>query len=150
MIAQLALAVSLLIPVTMVSTVDSTTAKAGDPFTFRTTQTETSGTLTIPSGTLGHGVVAAVWAASGTHRGTLLLQPQYLQLSDGRQIRVSAQNSRGQPFAARRHVFPFPVPLGGVFVVGGVENPGSNVKIGPGTTFEVLLGDAETFRLPRP
>ncbi len=77
------------IPVTMASTVDSATAKVGDTFTFRTTQTVQDGGITIPSGTLGHGTVTAVSPAAGTHRGSLEIVPQYLELSNGRRIAVA-------------------------------------------------------------
>ncbi|HEV3154303.1 MAG TPA: hypothetical protein VGZ02_10905 [Candidatus Baltobacteraceae bacterium] len=121
----------------MVSTVDSATAKTGDMFTFKTTQNAQIGDQQIPAGTTGQGVVAAVSAASGAHRGTLSLTPQFLVLADGRHIHVAAATPTS--YAARRHIFPFPIPVPGVVMVGGIENPGGNVRIGPGTTFAVVI-----------
>jgi len=119
----------------MVSTVDSASAKIGDRFTFRTTHEVHDGAIDIPAGTPGEGVVSDVSPAAGSHRGTLSLAPKYLILDGGRHLAVAALTPTA--YAARRHVFPFPLPLPGGFLVGGVQNPGGNVRIGPGTTFEV-------------
>jgi len=119
----------------MVSTVDSGSAKIGDRFAFRTTREAHAGNIDIPSGTAGEGVVSDVSPAAGSHRGTLSLMPKYLILADGRRLAVAPLTPTA--YAARRHVFPFPLPLPGVFIVGGVQNPGGNVRIGPGTTFDV-------------
>lgn len=129
------------IPVTMVSSVNSASAKVGDAFDFRTTQDVRAGSTLIPSGTLGHGIVSAVSHAAGNHRGTLTLAPQYLILASGERVTVA---STTESYAARRHVFPFLVP--GVIV--GVENPGGNVTIGPGTNFKVVTGPASSTHPP--
>jgi hypothetical protein len=126
------------IPVTMVSSVNSGTAKVGQPFVFRTTQMVRAGDVTIPAGTTGHGVVSAVSPAAGTHRGELTLEPQELDLTNSEHVPVQPLGSSS--YVARRHVFPFPVPVPGVVVVGGAVNPGGNVTIGPGTSFEVITG----------
>ena len=125
------------IPVTMVSSVSSATAKLGDTFTFKTTETVQDGALAIPAGTQGRGIVTAVSPAAGTHRGTLELLPQYLQLSNGARIAVVPASSKDASYAAPRHVFPFPLPFPGVFIIGGIVNPGGNVTIGPGTDFTI-------------
>lgn len=126
----------------MVSSVSSATAKKDDSFTFKTTETTVAAGMTIPAGTIGHGIVTAVSAAAGTHRGTLSLQPKYLILSDGKHLAVQAEDSTA--YAARRHLFPFPIPLPGVLLVGGAQNPGGDVTIGPGTHFRIIVQASET------
>jgi hypothetical protein len=133
-----AVAAGIRIPVTMVSSVNSGTAKVGESFTFRTTQTVRAGDVTIPVGTNGRGVVSAVSPAAGTHRGEVTLEPQELDLTTGERVNVQPAGSTN--YVARRHVFPFPIPVPGVVVVGGAVNPGGNVTIGPGTNFEVITG----------
>src|SRR5689334_4831217 len=64
------------IPVQMTSDVSSRTASVGDKFTFVTSSAVTADTTTIPKGTPGYGVVAAVSHAAGTHKGSLELRPQ--------------------------------------------------------------------------
>jgi hypothetical protein len=133
-----ALVAGVKIPVAMVSSVNSANAKVGDAFSFRTTQSVHDGDVTIPAGTTGRGIVTAVSPAAGTHRGSLTLAPEYLQLSDGTRVYVAPATTGETSYTARRHVFPFPVPVPGLVVVGGVENPGGNVTIGPGTNFDVV------------
>lgn len=123
------------IPTTMVTSVNSGTAKVGDAFTFRTTQSVRAGAVTIPAGTLGHGVVTAVSPAAGSRRGTITLAPQTLDVPGMKPVKVAAASSTS--FAARRHVFPFPIPV--FIVVGGVVNPGGDVTIGPGTNFDIVI-----------
>jgi len=135
--------IAVLIPVTMVSSVNSSTAKVGDAFAFRTTQTVRAGQVNIPSGTPGHGIVTAVSPAAGTHRGSLTLQPQYIELAGGKRIAVAPATPGSTSFVAHRHLFPFPVPVPGLIVVGGVVNPGGNVTIGPGTEFNVVTADSK-------
>jgi len=132
------------ISVTMVSSVSSANAKIGDPFVFRTRQDVRAGAVDIPAGTVGHGIVSAVSAAAGTHRGSLSLTPQYLVLASGDRVPVTSADSK---YAARRHLFPIPMPFPGVFVVGGLVNPGGNVTIGPGTNFDVVTSDAHSTNL---
>lgn len=126
------------IPVTMVSSVNSATAHVGDSFTFRTTESARVSNTFVPAGTLGYGVVTAVSHAVGTHRGTLTLNPQYLQLTSGARVDVVPASSGETSYAARRHFFPGIVPVGPIIVVGGVQNPGRDVTIGPGTNFDVV------------
>lgn len=131
------------IPVAMVSSVTSSNAKVGDGFEFRTTQVAQSDGTTIPTGSIGHGIVTAVSAAAGTHRGTLTLEPQYIELGSGAHLAVAPATKGATSFAARRHVFPFPIPFPGVIVIGGVDNPGANVTIGPGTIFNVVIASPQ-------
>ena len=136
------LLIAVLITVTMVSSVSSQSAKVGDAFTFKTTQTVRDGAITIAAGTLGHGIVSAVSAGAGTHRGSLTLQPQYIQFPDGKRIGVAPATGNATTYNAPRHVFPFPIPVPGLLVVGGVVNSGGNVTIGPGTDFNVVTMDS--------
>lgn len=126
------------IPVAMVSTVTSASAQVGDAFTFRTTQSVRVGDRLVFAGTLGHGVVTAASHAVGTHRGTLTLDPQYLELGSGIRLRVTSATAGETSYQARRHIFPALVPVGGIIVIGGIQNPGRDVTIGPGTNFDVV------------
>ncbi len=134
------------IPATMVSSVSSKTAKVGDTFTFRTTKNVRAGALFVPANTPGEGVVSAVSHAAGTRRGTLTLTPQRITLASGQILTVAAAG--GGAYAARRHVFALPIPLPGVLLIGGVENPGRDVTIGPGTDFTVVTTAARNGRAP--
>ncbi len=75
----------------MMDTVDSATARPGDFFRFETVNAVTSGaTVAIPQRTMGYGVVA-VASPAGPHDarpGTLVLEPRYLVLPDGRRLGV--------------------------------------------------------------
>ena len=126
------------IPVTMVSSVSSATAQIGDRFTFRTTENVQVENTLVPAGTLGYGIVTAVSHAVGTHRGTLTLNPEYLQLASQVQLSVVPASASDTSYAARRHLFPALFPIGPFIVVGGVQNPGRDVTIGPGTNFDVV------------
>lgn len=125
------------IPVTMLTTVASGSAKVGDSFEFRTTRAVQIGSLTVPLGSIGHGIVTAVSAAAGAHRGSLTLEPQYIVVDSNQRIPVGPTTSETMNYTARRHIFPFPVPVPGVVLIGGIENSG-NVTIGPGTSFQVI------------
>lgn len=129
----------------MVSSVNSATAKAGDSFTFRTLRDARDGAIEVPAGSTGRGIVAAVSAAAGTHRGTITLRPEYIDLGDGRRIAVRSAATGGAAFAARRHVFGLPLP--GIVI--GVVNPGGNVTIGPGTDFNVVPIESNADQLNR-
>ncbi len=125
------------IPATMVTTVSSSAAKVGDPFAFRTTRAAQIGSVTVPLGSIGYGIITAVSAAAGAHRGSLTLEPEYIVVEPDRHVPVGPETPAAMSYAARRHVFPFPIPVPGVVLVGGVENSG-NVTIGPGTSFQVI------------
>ena len=143
--ATIAVPAGVAIPATMVSSVSSRTAKVGDAFVFRTTQSVRAGSVTIPAGSIGHGVVSAVTRAAGTKRGSLALLPQTLDVAPGAsapgapgRIFVAAPDTGGLQHRARRHFFPFPIPVPGAFVVGALVNPGGDVTVGPGTAFTVV------------
>jgi len=127
------------IPVQMTSDVSSRTAAVGDRFTFATTASVTTGARRIPSGTPGFGVVAAVSHAAGTHKGSLELRPQFLTLTDGTKIAVTAAPKSPMSQRARSHFFglPFFVPAG--LMVGGVITSGGDVNVKHGTAFTVII-----------
>lgn len=127
-----------LIPVAMTSTVSSTASKIGDTFTFRTTQDVRVEDSTLRAGSIGHGVVTAVERAKKTQRGTITLEPQYIELPGGKRLAVESADPNSTTFAGRAHYFPMPVPFMGAFIISGVRNPGHDVTIGPGTEFDVV------------
>jgi hypothetical protein len=130
------------VPVQMTSDVSSRTANVGDRFTFVTTAAVTAGSITIPKGTGGYGVVAAVSHAAGTHRGSLELRPQFLTLRDGTKIGVAADAKSPMSQRARSHFFglPFFIPAG--IMVGGVITGGGDVNVKRGTAFTVEISES--------
>jgi hypothetical protein len=83
------------IPVKLVQRLSSHDAKAGDQFTFATTQSVRVGDVSIPPGTNGHGVVASARAARGDRGGDLALQVQSLDLPGGGTLPVTAAPKGG-------------------------------------------------------
>lgn len=124
-----------ILPAQLDGALSSRDAKAGDHFTFSITEDTHAGALLIPKGTRGQGVVRSVSAAAGTHRGSLVLAPEFV-LFDGTRVPVrESGNALAQ--TARRHTFPLLVPVAGFIAVGAFQNPGGNVTLGKGTLFRV-------------
>ncbi len=78
------------VAVEMMESVDSSDARPGDFFRFETVNAVTSGArVVIPARTMGYGVVAvASPAGRDAHPGTLVLEPRYLVLPDGKHMGV--------------------------------------------------------------
>lgn len=129
------------IPVALVGAVSAATAKPGDVFRFRTTAPVRAGSVTIPAGTPGTGVVTAAQpGAHGLKTSTLDLEPRSLQLAGGETIAVTAATSDAPKLDQTRRARAVPVPflLGGVFVLGGVGHQARTVRLADGTPFTVV------------
>lgn len=129
------------IPVALVGALSARDAKAGDAFHFRTTAEVSAGSVTIPAGTPGTGVIAE--AAPGRHGmkdSKLVLAPQALQPAGGEAIPVTlpAQRDGALHRRQRAHVFPVPFVAGGLLFVGGLVNPAKDVMLADGTAFTVV------------
>jgi len=139
------------IPVEMISTINSATARSGGAFRFIVTEDSTiqlasqPDPVPIPRWTLGWGVLRAVAPASrGNHYGSLALEPRYLVLADGRVLQVSmnptlpASISRETPGVekAMSHV-PIPIPGLAVTAVNTFRR-GRDVTVGFGYTFSIV------------
>jgi hypothetical protein len=126
------------IPIETTSDISSRTANVGDRFTFATTADRTIDNVTIPKGTPGYGIVAAVSHAAGTRRGDIELRPQFLTPLNSAKIAVYASPQTPLKQHAPHHFFglPFITPAG--LVVGGVVTTG-DVTIKRGTGFTVML-----------
>jgi len=128
-------------PVALVGAISAANAHAGDTFRFRTTADVTVGSVTIPAGTPGTGVVTAAQPGShGVKTSTLDLEPRSLQLPDGELIPVAAAPSSEATLDQTRRAAGVPVPLfiGGVFMLGGVGHQARNVTLADGTPFTVV------------
>ncbi len=135
----------------MIDTVDSATAHPGRAFRFMTTEDASIELATQPMGipvprwTLGWGVVRAVDAASrGNHYGSIVLEPRYLVLTDGRVLQVSmnptlpAVLSRDTPGVEKAisHV-PIPIPGLAMTAVNTIRR-GRDIVVGLGYAFSVV------------
>jgi hypothetical protein len=80
--------IGVVVPVELVTEINSATFDVGDRFEFKTTQDEKLGDILVPKGTLGHGRVATVVRADNGHNGSVGLQTDSIDLSDGTPIWV--------------------------------------------------------------
>lgn len=132
---------NVLIPAVLIGAISAANVHPGDAFHFRTTQAATVGTVTIPAGTPGTGVVAAAQPGGrGVKTSTLDLEPRSLELADGTVIAVEAAPASKATLDQTRHASGVPVPffLGGLFLVGGVGHQARTVTLADGTPFTVL------------
>ncbi|MDP9017164.1 MAG: hypothetical protein M3N19_02445 [Candidatus Eremiobacteraeota bacterium] len=138
------------VAVQTVDEVDSGTAKAGDFFRFQTVNAVTAGNrIVIPARTMGWGLVAiASPAGRGGRAGTLVLEPRYLLLPDGRKLGVvldhsaSALEKNGLSNNLPGYLGAIPVP--GVGVAIGAFNyfhHGKDITVPKGTMFAVFGSD---------
>ncbi len=135
----------------MLDNVDSSDARPGDFFRFETVNAVTNGAqVAIPSRTEGYGVVT-VAAPAGVHDarpGTLVLEPRYLMLPDGRRLGVVLNhNTDGLERAGATAGIPGylgAIPLPGVGAAVGVFNyfrKGKNIVVRRGTMFSIFPSD---------
>jgi hypothetical protein len=77
------------IPVVLVDTLDSGTARTGDTFRFRTIDTIVAGKVTIPGNAIGYGIVSYA-SPAGAHGkgGDLLVEARYIDLGPRGQYQV--------------------------------------------------------------
>jgi hypothetical protein len=138
------------IAVQMMDKVDSTDARPGDFFRFETINAVTSGAaVVIPARTMGEGIVAVASPAGRDARpGTLVLEPRYLTLPDGKHLGVVLNhNTNGLTEAGANDGIPAylgAIPVPGVGAAIGVFNyfrKGKNILVPRGTTFTVFPSD---------
>ncbi len=139
------------VAVQMMDSVDSSDARPGDFFRFETINAVTTGAdVAIPSRTMGYGVVA-VASPAGTHDarpGTLVLEPRYLMLPEGKHLGVVLNhNTDGLARAGANAGIPGylgAIPVPGVGAAIGIFNyfrKGKNIVVPRGTMFSVFPSD---------
>jgi hypothetical protein len=139
------------VAVQMMDNVDSSDARPGDFFRFETVNAVTSGAdVVIPERAMGYGIVA-VASPAGIHDarpGTLVLEPRYLMLPDGRRLGVVLNhNTDGLERAGANAGIPGylgAIPVPGVGAAVGIFNyfrKGKNIVVRRGTMFSVFPSD---------
>jgi len=138
------------VAVEMLQNVDSSDARPGDFFRFETVNAVTSGAaVVIPARTLGYGVVAVASPAGRQSRpGTLVLEPRYLVLPNGRHVGVVLNhNSDSLQKAGAGEVVPGylgAIPIPGVgLAIGALDyfHHGKNIEVPRGLIFTVFPSD---------
>lgn len=136
------------IAATMVDTMDSAHAYAGQHFRFKTTSNAKFGDIDIPEGTGGWGVVRYVQGARSRERtGLIILEPRFLEIGEDR-IAVMSDPRETAEFAHSATLTDqgiSMIPIGMLQTAMHYLRPGSNVKLGPGFKFHiVVMGDLAT------
>ena len=119
------------IPVELVTQINSATFQVGDSFEFKTTRDMNVGGVDIPEGTGGHGRVASVERATNKENGSVAIQADSLDLSDGTPVWVNIDPKapvQGH-LADRRTRF---------LVVAISTDFSGNMVLEPGTPFKVV------------
>jgi hypothetical protein len=134
----------------MMDRVDSTDARPGDFFRFETVNAVTSGSkVVIPARTMGYGIVAVASPAGRDARpGTLVLEPRYLMLPEGKRLGVVLNhNTDSLEKAGANDGIPGylgAIPLFGVGAAIGIFNyfrKGKNIVVPRGTVFTLFPSD---------
>lgn len=143
----------MLVPVELIDTVESKSAKAGDEFHFQTTTNTTiGGQIVIPMHSIGSGTIAQAGpAGSNGKTGSLVLEARYLTLPSGMKLMVSVDRASSKMDAqGTRKNLPWflgwvPIPYFGL-AVGAVNQvkSGTNVTLAKGTAFQVVTVDETT------
>ncbi|HTX60141.1 MAG TPA: hypothetical protein VMH02_10775 [Verrucomicrobiae bacterium] len=138
------------VAVQMMDSVNSLDARAGDFFRFETINAVTQGkSIVIPQRTEGYGIVAIAAPAGRQGRpGTLVLEPRYLVMPDGRHAGVvlnhntdSLQKS-GASDSVPGYLGAIPLPgLGAGIMVFNYFHDGKNVVVPKGTVFTIFPSD---------
>ncbi len=139
------------IPATMVDTMDSAHSYPGERFRFKTTAQTKFGDVDIPEGTEGWGVVRYVQAAKSRNRGGLIiLEPRFVAIGETK-IAVMADPRETAEFA---HMATLTdegismIPIGMFQTALHYLRPGSNIKLGPGFKFHVVVMEDLVTREP--
>lgn len=138
------------VAVQMMESVSSVDARPGDFFRFETVNAVTSGaSVAIPARTMGEGIVAVASPAGRNARpGTLVLEPRYLILPDGRHLSVVLNHNTdtlekaGANDAIPGYLGAIPIP--GVGAAIGMFNyfrKGKNIVVPRGTLFTIFPSD---------
>jgi hypothetical protein len=133
-----------------VKPVSSATARAGDFFQFKSVGAVLlDGTVVIPSGTPGYGVVIAAQSAGRGHGGSVELWPLYFKLPDGEEVHVIPDRRPnaldGQGASMHLPVYAGAIPLPGVGLVVSAYNSlrkGKDVTIPVGALASVFASDS--------
>jgi hypothetical protein len=138
------------VAVEMMESVDSSDARPGDFFRFETVNAVTSGAqVAIPARTMGYGVVAVAAPAGRDARpGTLVLEPRYLMLPDGKRLGV-VLNHNTDPLDKSGASDSIPGYLGAIPILGvgaaiGIFNyfrKGKDIVVPRGTIFSIFPSD---------
>jgi hypothetical protein len=136
------------IPATMVDTIDSARSYPGERFRFKTTAKATFGDVDIPEGTEGWGIVRYVQGAKSRNRtGLLVIEPRFLSIGETR-ISVMWDPRETAEFAHSATLTDqgiSMIPIGALQTAMHYLRPGSNVRLGPGFKFHVVvMGDIVT------
>jgi hypothetical protein len=137
-------------PVEMVDSLDSRTARSGGIFRFKVSEDAVSDDgIPIPKDTIGYGVIRAVdQAGRHAHDGSIAIEPRYLVVpkAKGGFIRIDVTMNPTMPPAwgpneplvqkAMGHV---PIPVPGMVMSGiNMVRYGRNITLGPGFHFSVI------------
>jgi hypothetical protein len=138
------------VAVEMLESVDSSDAEPGDFFRFETVNAVTSGAkVVIPARTLGYGIVAVASPAGRQNRaGTLVLEPRYLVLPNGRHVGVVLNHNSdslqkaGGSLSVPGYLGAIPIPGVGLAIAGfNYFQHGKNVVVPRGLIFTVFPSD---------
>ena len=138
------------IAVQMMDSIDSSEARPGDFFRFETINAVTSGaTIVVPARTMGEGIVAVASPAGRNARpGTLVLEPRYFILPNGRHLGVVINHNTSSLIASGASggipVYLGAIPIPGVGVAIGAFNyfrRGKNIVVPRGMAFTVFASD---------
>ncbi len=132
------------IPVRLTERLSSQDARTGQRFGVETTRDVQIGTVLVPKGTKGHGIVDAAQSGLGQKPGKLVLSMRSLDLADGSSIPVSFTLT--DPPKSDDEKGP-PISLGnGLVTIGGYATYGTNVVYEKGTAFTVTTLGANSFQ----
>jgi hypothetical protein len=138
------------VAVEMLESVDSAEARPGDFFRFETVNAVTSGAkVVIPARTLGYGIVAIASPAGRQGRpGTLVLEPRYLVLPNGRHAGVVLNHNTdtlqkaGSSDSVPGYLGAIPIPgVGAAIGVFNYFHRGKNVVVPRGLIFTIFPSD---------
>lgn len=141
------------VAVEVIDSVDSADARAGDFFRFQTVNAVTNGNhIAIPARTMGYGIVAIASPAGRSGRvGTLVLEPRYLVLPDGKKLGVVMNhNTAGLQESGTSGNMPGylgAIPVPGVGAAIGIFNyfhRGKDIEVPRGTVFTIFPSDDPT------
>jgi hypothetical protein len=127
----------------MVDKIASGSAKAGQVFRFKTTTDARVGTMPVPAGTIGYGIVRNVdRAGRRDHDGSLALEPRYLMVGS-RLLPVTMDPHLPASWSPHDSLIEKGVtranPISGIVMTGiNMVRFGKNITLGPGFAFTVL------------
>lgn len=138
------------VAVEMLENVGSSDARPGDFFRFETVNAVTSGAkVVIPARTLGYGIVAVAAPAGRQNRpGTLVLEPRYLVLPNGRHVGVVINHNSdslqktGAGMVVPGYLGAIPIPGVGLAIAGfNYFHHGKDIVVPRGLIFTVFPSD---------